>query len=263
MMKRTAIILFTLVLSLSLNVHAKKKTAEDEGMPLDLTNIKTAVENHGNSLANLTNQVNEILSQFQMVRGDTGRNYSKNKEQDKVLTDSQARLQVLEDQVNILTGQLAELQKEGLMTKTASQVFDEYKEYAKGLQYVNSRDYDKAITEFKKFQESYKKSIYTNYAQFWIGESYYMQADYPMAIKQYQELLSKNAKSAKAPMALYRQGMSFFQLQSLDDAEAFFTKVIRSYPATVEAVQASAQIKRINTIQELQKQQELELKMVE
>lgn len=262
-MKKSLVILVVVGLLVATASQAKKGQTYEEGAPLDLTNIKTAVENHGNSLATLTNQVNEILSQFQLVRGDTGRNFSKNKEQDKVLGDSQARLQVLEDQVNILTTQLAELQKEGLMDKVASQLFNEYKEYARGLQFINARDYEKAITEFKKFQEANKKSIYGSYAQFWIGEAYYMQADYPMAIKQYEEMLSRNSKSMKAPMALYRQGLSFFQLQSLDDAKAFFTKVIRSYPATVEAVQASAQIKRINNIQDLQSQQELELKMVQ
>ncbi|OVE82780.1 hypothetical protein BVY03_00085, partial [bacterium K02(2017)] len=91
----------------------------------------------------------------------------------------------------------------------------------------------------------------------------YQQSDYPMAIKQYQKLLSKNPRSAKAATALYRQGVSFYHLNSFDDAKAFFTKVIRSYPRSIEAIQASSQIKRINTIQNLKKQQEWESKMVQ
>ena len=262
------IILFLLMTSLSfsfvLPASAKKKKEETTELSgKDLKNIKTAVENHGLSLATVGNQVNEIVSKFQIVSGDAGRNFQKNKEQDKVLRDYQMRMQVLEDQITILTSQLSELQKEGLLPKETSQRFREYQKYARGLQYINAQDYDKAVSELKRFKAENKKSIYKSYAQYWIGESFYMQGDYPMAIKQYQNLLSKNSKSAKAPTALYRQGLSFYQLQSFEDAKAFFTKVIRSYPKSIEAIQASAQIKRIKNIETLRKQQELEMKMIQ
>lgn len=262
MAKKLVLLVIFVGVIFAVSAEARKKK-NDAPVSVDVTNIKTAVENHGTSLANLTNQVNEVVSQFNLVRGDAGRNFKKNKEQDKVLRDSQTRMQVLEDQVDLLTTQLAELQKEGLLSKTASQRFKEYKEYAKGLQHINSKEFEKAIKEFQDFRKNNKKSIFNNYAQYWIGEAYYMQADYPMAIKQYQKLLSKTSKSAKSPTALYRQGLSFYQLQSFDDAKAFFTKVIRSYPSSIEAIQSSAQIKRINNIQSLKEQQELEMKMIQ
>ena len=115
----------------------------------------------------------------------------------------------------------------------------------------------------KTFKTQNSKSIFKSYAQFWIGESYYMQSDYKMAIKEYQYLLKTNSRSAKAPTALYRQGLSFFHLKAYDDANTFFAQVIRKYPKSLEAVQSSSQIKRIKDIQELQRQQNLETNLIQ
>lgn len=229
----------------------------------ELEQLKTSVENHGNSLATLTNQVNEMVSKFQQMNGDIARNYKKNKDQDKILADAGSRLQVLEDKISMLTGQLSELKSEGLLPPKATTRFKEYQDLSRAVEYVNAQEYEKAIRELEGFLGEHPKSIYKSFAHYWIGESYYLQGDYPMAIKRYQELLKSNPRSAKAPTALYRQGLSFFHLNSFDDAKAFFAKVIRSYPQSIEAVQASSQIKRINRILRLKKQQELEMKMIQ
>ncbi|MBF0104756.1 MAG: tol-pal system protein YbgF [Deltaproteobacteria bacterium] len=258
----TSLVLF---FAISLSVVAKQESEEpEEGTTgYDLTEIKIAVENHGKTLATMTNQLNEVITKFQEVSGETGRNFQKIKEQSRVIADTETRMQVLEDQISILTGQLQELVTEGLLSKESTKLFEEYKNYARGLEYINAKSYDKAIKEFSRFQDENNKSIFTSYAQFWIGESYFMQSDYAMAIKQYQKMLTQKPKSAKAPTALYKQGLSFYNLNSFEDAVAFFTKVIRTYPQSIESIQASAQIARINTILELKKQQELEMKMVQ
>jgi tol-pal system protein YbgF len=243
-------------------VQAKKKAVKEETV-VDVTTLKKTVDAHGKSIAGVQNQVNEAISGFQTTNGNVTRNFKKIKDQDRVSRDMQTRLQVLEDTVGLLTGQLQELQTEGLLTPKSSKRFTEFKKYSVGLQYMNSKEYDKAVKEFLKFRKENPKSIYNSYAQFWIGEAYYMQSDYPMAIKQYQKLFSVNSKSSKASTALYRQGLSFYNLQSFDDAKAFFAKVIRSHPKTIEAIQASSQIKRIDNIMLLRKQQELEMKMVQ
>lgn len=256
-MKR--IVLSTLMcVVLSAPVLAKK----DKDQP-DLSSIKQTVDTHGVSLATVQNQVNEMASRFQTMNGDIGRNTKKNEEQSKTMNETDIRLQVLEDKMTMLQGQLMELQKEGLLKPEQTKRLQEYKDYSKGLEFMNSQDYDKAIQEFDRFKEQNKKSIFQAYAQYWIGEAYYMQGDYPMAIKSFQKMLSKNSKSAKAPTAVYKQGVAFMQMQSYDEAKAFFSKLIRSYPRSVEAVQANGQIKRIERIKALQKQQELEMRMVE
>jgi tol-pal system protein YbgF len=235
----------------------------DDEPAVDLAALQSTVDTHGKNIAAMTIQVNEVVSQFQGMSGDIGKDQQKNTEQDKILKDNQTRLQVLEDKVAVLTGQLQELRSEGFMQPKSSQLFREYKAYEKGLEQVNAGNYAKAIDELHTFQAENEKSPYVSFAQYWIGESYFLQDDYPMAVKEYQKLLAKNPKSAKAPTALYRQGMAFYYLQSFEDSKAFFAKVIGTYPQSIEAVQASGQIKRINAILDLKKQQEVEMKSVE
>lgn len=231
-------------------------------MATDISNLKTTTTTQGKTVATMKTQMSEMVSNFQTMNGNIGSNEKKNESQDKVLTDTKTRLQTLEDKISLLVSQLTELRKEGLMKPQSSKRFDEYVAYAKALEFVNAKDYKKAIQELKNFQKTHKKSIFNSYAQYWIGESYYLQSDYPMAIKEYQRLISRNSRSSKAPSALYKQGLSFYHMQSFDDAKAFFSKVIRSYPRTIEAVQSSSHIYRINTIQKLKKQQEFEMNMV-
>lgn len=250
----------TLAFAFAVPVQAKTKSkTQTDTSSEDIEALKTTQETHGKSIATMSNQVNSVVSQFQTMSGDIGKTSKKNDEQDVVIKDSQTRLQVLEDKITLLTQQLQELRSEGLMAPKSSQLFREYKAYEKGLELVNAGQYGKAVQELEKFQQEFAKSPYVDFAQFWIGESYYLQSDYPMAIKQYQKLLSKNSKSAKSSTALYKQGMSLFLMQSFDDAKVFFTKVIRTYPASIEAIQASTQISRINHIQELQNAQKAEM----
>lgn len=260
-------VVFLLFLLLPFTLVAKKNDSESglvgEDVVQSVSNIATTVETQGRNIATITNQINEVVGQFQTMNGDIGNSQKKNRDQDKIVADLQTRLQTIEDRVTVLTSQLQELRNEGLLKPQAKENFDEYIEYSKSLEHINSRDYEKAIAALNDFIAKNKDSIYQNYAQFWIGEAHYMQSDYPMAIKEYQKLLAKSPKSSKAPTALYRQGLAFFHLQSFDDAKAFFTKLIRSYPQTLEAGQASSQIERIDRIQELKKQQELEQESVE
>lgn len=252
---------FLLLLITLFGVTAQAK--RDDGTDVDLTVLQSTVDTHGKNIATMTIQVNEVVSQFQGMNGEIGKAQQKNIEQDKVLKDNQTRLQVLEDKVALLTGQLQELRSEGLMQPKSSQLFREYKAYEKGLELVNAGSYSKAVDELQKFQAENAKSPYVNFAQYWIGESYYLQSDYPMAIKEYQKLLTKNPKSAKASTALYRQGLAFFYLQSFEDSKAFFAKVITQYPQTIEAIQASGQVKHINEILELKQKQEAEIRSVQ
>ncbi len=236
---------------------------DDDTSGVDLMTLQSTVDTHGKNIATMTIQVNEVVSQFQGMNGEIGKAQQKNIEQDKVIKDNQTRLQVLEDKVALLTGQLQELRSEGLMQPKSSQLFREYKAYEKGLELVNAGSYGKAVDELRRFQAENAKSPYVNFAQYWIGESYYLQSDYPMAIKEYQKLLTKNPKSAKASTALYRQGLAFFYLQSFEDSKAFFSKVITQYPQTIEAIQSSGQVKRINDIIELKQKQEAEIRSVQ
>lgn len=273
--KNLVLLISLLILSLvlALSVQAKRGDDDDDdyasqeqdefAVPAEINAVATAVSNHGRSLATISNQVNEMVSRFQTMDGDIGKVDKKNIDQDKVLKDSQLRLQTLEDRISILTQQMQELKTEGLLKPVTTQRLEEFKTYSRALEYVNAKNYTKAVNELTSFQTTYKKSPFGDYAQYWIGESYYLQNDYEMSITEFQKLLAKNSQSPKAPGALYKQGLAFFHLQSFEDSRTFFEKVIRNYPQSIEAVQSSSQIVRINNILDFKKQEEIERKEVE
>jgi TolA-binding protein len=261
-MKKILFYSILLTLCLIINTAQARKGNYAQSGTQNYQNIQTAVDNHGTSIANFQNDMNLIVKKIQTINGDIGRNYKQNKDQEKLIIEAQNRLQTVEDKITALTTQLQELQIEGLLSPVSTKRLREYKSYAKGLEYVNAAQYDKAIKSMKSFQAANKKSILKSYAEFWIAESYYMQGDYKMAIKKYQDLVHMNRHSKKLPLAIYRQGLSFYHLKRFDDAKAFFTQVIRKYPQNVEAIQASAALKRINTLEELKKQQNYETGLI-
>lgn len=264
---KVSVVLIVMLFS-AFDVSAAKKgddvSAETvKALELKVQAMQMQLDTQAQTLATLGNQVNEVVSRFQMVSGQVGVAEKKNFDQDGEIKEADLRLQVLEDKALGLMSQLQELKDEGFLKPKSVKNFDEYKNYSLGLESFNGKNYPKAVTDLRKFQQTNKNSLYWSYAQFWIGESYYMQSDYQTAILEYEELLKNKPKSAKAPLALYRQGMSFVQLQSFDDAKAFFTKVTKSYPGSLEAVISQAQIDKITRIQDLQRQQENELKAVQ
>ncbi len=259
----SVLVLNGIVVSTSQAKTADASSGDLKALQLKVQNMQLQLDTQGQTLATLGNQVNEIVSRYQMMFGQVGAAEKKNFDQDTVLKESDQRVQVLEDKALGVMSQLQELKDEGFMKPKSAKNFEEYKAYSLGLESFNGKNYPKAVADLRKFQQANKTSIYWAYAQFWIGESYYMQSDYQTAVLEYEALLKSKPKSAKAPLALYRQGMSFVQMQSFDDAKAFFAKIAKVYPLSIEAVIAQGQIDKITRIQELKKQQENELKAVQ
>lgn len=257
-MKQFRFFIFSLVfLGLCLKISVARSQAPTEA------DVNLNLSEEEQTLATLSNQINEMVGQFQGMKGGIGENQKKNQDQDKAVEDLQTRLQTLEDRISLLMAQLSELRTEGLLKPDAKKNLDEYVDYIKSVEPVNAKNYKKAITSLEQFQGKYPKSVYAQDAQFWIGEAYYLQSDYPMAVKAYQKLIAKAPQSAKASLALYKQGVSFLQMQSFEDAKAFFSKVVRAYPGTMEAVQSNSQIHRIDEILAMRKQEELEKNAIE
>jgi hypothetical protein len=74
-------VIFVLFLALPLAVMAKKKS-EDSGLVSDdvlqsVNNIASTVETQGRNIATITNQVNEVVGQFQTMNGDIGNSQKK------------------------------------------------------------------------------------------------------------------------------------------------------------------------------------------
>ena len=81
-------------------------------------------------------------------------------------------------------------------------------------------------------------------AIYWIGEAYYGEKQYEKAILQFQDVIQKYAKHAKAPAAMYKQGLAFGALGDKGMEKTLLQKVVSEYPKSAEAKKAGELLKK-------------------
>ena len=68
-----------------------------------------------------------------------------------------------------------------------------------------------------------------------MGEIYYREKWYAEAIMEYQKVIEDYPDGNKVPAALYKQGLSFYNLEDETNARFFLQEVINKYPTSNEA----------------------------
>ncbi|MEA3464421.1 MAG: tetratricopeptide repeat protein, partial [Thermodesulfobacteriota bacterium] len=79
-------------------------------------------------------------------------------------------------------------------------------------------------------------------AMYWIGETYYGDKKYENAILQFQDVIQQHADHPKVPAALTKQGLAFYALGDVNNAQVILQKVITNYPETPEADKAQQRL---------------------
>ena len=212
------------------------------------------------NLATASNRVQEMVGEFQKIHGQVDESLHANEAQDKLLKDSQMRLDIAENKLQLMVTQLEELKAAGLLPPDSVKNLSQFRVFEKALSRVNAGDYKQAVTDLKSFITTYPKSSYAEHAQYWVGECLYATRDFTAAVVEFQNVIKKYPQGVKAPASLYKQGMSFFEMQSFDDAKAFFAKLAARFPQTHEAILAQNQINAINQILETRAREALEKK---
>lgn len=92
------------------------------------------------------------------------------------------------------------------------------------------------ILAFKKFLETYPKSIYRANVNYWLGQVYYKQGKKDDATFHYATVVKDFANSAKAPDSLYKVGLILLEKGDNKNAKAVFQQVVNKYPKDKNAV---------------------------
>ena len=216
----------------------------------DVAELKRIHEAQATNLATALNQIQQVLGEFQKIHGQVDQSLHQNTENNRLLQDSQLRLQVLEDKIQLLTTQLEELKGAGLLPPDQVKNLNEFQIFEKGLGKVNANQYKEAISNFRTFLTSHPKSIYADNAQYWIGECYYAMRDFAAAVAEFQNVIKKYPASPKVASSLLKQGLSFFAMQSFEEAKAFLSKLISRFPTSSEAIRAQEALSRIKDLLE-------------
>ena len=115
---------------------------------------------------------------------------------------------------------------------------DAYETFHKG-------DLEGARRKFEAFHRQYPNTELSDNAQFWIGETFYLKKDYEKAIIEYEKAIVKYPEGDKIPSAIFKQALSFLDLNDKTNARSLFKRVIEKYPRSDQAEMARRRLETI------------------
>jgi tol-pal system protein YbgF len=118
--------------------------------------------------------------------------------------------------------------------------------YQNGLRDFNSGNYDLAKQEFSDYLKNFPTNPLAGNAQFYLGEISYAQENYADAVTQYDIVLYSYPKSYKLAAALLKKGQAEIKLGQKASGTRDLREVVRRFPGTDEARQASARLKELS-----------------
>lgn len=103
--------------------------------------------------------------------------------------------------------------------------------------YKDSRlgNYASARKKSRNFLREYPSSRRSHDATFMIADSYYREGLYEEAVIEYQEFIYKYSGDQRVPLAYLRQGLSFIELDKIEQARLFLKTLIDEYPDSKES----------------------------
>ncbi len=82
-------------------------------------------------------------------------------------------------------------------------------------------------------------------ARYMMGECLFNQKEYDKAIMQYQKIISQSSNHAKAPSAMFKQGMAFENLTDKETAKVIYKKLAKKHGSSPEAAKAQERLKKL------------------
>jgi tol-pal system protein YbgF len=124
-------------------------------------------------------------------------------------------------------------------------VAGEQASYDAAFNALKGADYPKAIQNFQGFLSAYPSSPLASNAQYWLGEAYYVTRDYNQAMTAFRKVTTDWPDSRKAPDALVKVGFTQAALGRNAEARTTLEEVTRRYPGTEAATLAADRLKRM------------------
>jgi tol-pal system protein YbgF len=227
--------------------------AENQRLKSDLS---LRLENIQSEMQSLTTDIEEYKEMLRRPSKDT----------DRVRDEMEARLKILEERRRNQEEKIKELEDrlktpeppapkavepEKLASTKESPVELKGSSTGMGDLYRNAYetfhrgDLEGARGKFEAFLRQYPNTELSDNAQFWIGETFYLKKDYEKAIIEYEKAIVKYPEGDKIPSAIFKQALSFLELNDKTNARSLFKRVIERYPRSDQAEMAR---KRLETI---------------
>lgn len=239
-------ILIACLIAILTTTSLSAKSSDDRIAELEkrLANLQKTYMTNNQDVASSVARAQGIHDEFSSLKGQVDANAhqlkAQNEELMKLISDLQNRMQSMEDRIDLFSSQVT-----SALGKVAPGAAAEAENYQKALDLANSSKYLEAASAFEAFTRKFPKSSYLSSAREWIAECFYSSRDYKRAIKEFQTFIEQFPKDSKVPSAVLKQGNSFYELGMLEEAKAFYEKILSSYPNSTAASQAKAKLARI------------------
>jgi TolA-binding protein len=106
-------------------------------------------------------------------------------------------------------------------------------------------DHQEARRLLRHFITRYSTDSRMDKAQLLLGDSYYAEQKFAPAIVEYKKIIEQYQQSPMVPDALYKVGMSFYQLKFCADAQLFFSQLLKKHKRHPQAPQATKALQLI------------------
>lgn len=214
----------------------------------DLATVVQALENQaGRDLtanADLKEDLRQIISDLEALRTLV-------QEQRQLLNASMDRLEQTSTDVALIQGRLErqegylaaldQLQAEIRAASAPETVEPKTLYNAAYLDYSEGR-YERAISGFRRYLDTFPDGDDAGSAQYWLGESHLGQGQYRAAIDELRLVREDYPESDKVASSMLRIGVALNELGERDLAVEMFDRVRSAYPDTDEAILALQQL---------------------
>ena len=229
-----------------------KKTAK----PVQKTNVNALQSgSKPNVQWQMLNQVEQLQQEVQILRGKV----EEQAYQIKKIQRSQR------DRYIDLDSRISELSKPGSRVASTSSAepsittpsvnldtkeMDDRKLYNTAQEYVQNRQFDKAISLFNTLFEKYPDSRYVPNGHYWLGEVYMAmpQANLQEARAHFLTVLETYGEHSKVPASLYKLGKISDLMGDKGQAIRYLKKVLEQYPSSSSAGLARQYIQNLTSV---------------
>jgi len=258
------------IIELQQQVQQLLQSQRDMRSVMDTNNatLKTLVQQSLDSITQLNNQMGSLQKTVQDVQANSGSRIDTLTTQTQGLSDN---LQDVQARVSKLSQQLTDVQSllqsiDGKISSGGSTSgvigaggggpggnapnptgapISADTLYQNALRDYTSGKYELSRQEFSDYLKNFPTSDLAGNAQFYLGEVDYAQSNFQGAVTEYDKVIFEYPKGHKVGAAMLKKGMAEAKLGQKASAVRDLREVVRRFPASDEARQASSRLKEL------------------
>jgi TolA-binding protein len=183
----------------------------------------------------LTRNSADVGAQVDRIQAQNDRNSGQIEQNQKLLQDLSQQLTEFKAKVEVKLEGLSNTSGQGQNPPVPQDKSELFKLASSTLSGGNHKE---ARGLLRHFISRFPNDSRVDQAQMMLGDSYYAEQKFAPAIVEYKKIIEQHRRSPVIPDALYKIGMSFYQLKFCSDAELFLRQLLKRHKRHTQAHRA-------------------------